>query len=253
MQGPTNPWDAIVDTPPYTYAMEDMVVLIPCATHRHPMVYMTRNLWRKGIKAYVASNGTQTDAVLLHGVDIFRGTDMYARLRAVFSRPSGSDAHDRERLDAFFEAHTPSTEVRGRDLRNRFQIVSDCFQIGSDTFQIVSDSFQTGSDTFQIGSDSFQIVSDSFQTGSDSFRIGSDSFQTGSDSFQIGSVRRTRWFCTGWTSFEAPMCTRGCGPCFRVPPGRRRATAKRWTPSSNRTPPPPRCVVWTLGFRGGGG
>ena len=54
-----NPWDAIVDTPPYTYAPTDMVVLIPCATHRHPMVYMTRNLWRKGIKAYIASNGTQ--------------------------------------------------------------------------------------------------------------------------------------------------------------------------------------------------
>jgi len=50
----------------------------------HSLVYASRGAWREGIRTFVASNGTQTDAVLLHGPESLRGTPLYAKLQVLF-------------------------------------------------------------------------------------------------------------------------------------------------------------------------
>jgi hypothetical protein len=38
------------------------------------LVYMSRHSWRHGLKTYIASNGTQEDAVLIHGAHMLHDT-----------------------------------------------------------------------------------------------------------------------------------------------------------------------------------
>jgi hypothetical protein len=109
--GPSDLWvpentTADPSTPRHAVTDEDLLVAIPTATFRHKcadssllcpvhfaswgpsthnpnsprgrrggarsLVYMSRHSWRHGLKTYIASNGTQEDAVLIHGAHLLR-------------------------------------------------------------------------------------------------------------------------------------------------------------------------------------
>lgn len=73
-------------------------------------MYASRDSWRRGVRTFVFSNGSQTEAVLLHGPDALKDTHLYPKLEAAYSA-TGEVERDRTALDAFFQAETPPWEV----------------------------------------------------------------------------------------------------------------------------------------------
>ncbi|KAK3240734.1 hypothetical protein CYMTET_49443 [Cymbomonas tetramitiformis] len=61
---------------------EDILAAVPTATHRHMVVYTTGLTWREGLKTFVASNGTQLDALELHHSKyLFGAAEVQERVR----------------------------------------------------------------------------------------------------------------------------------------------------------------------------
>mmetsp|Transcript_14392 Transcript_14392/g.27657 ORF Transcript_14392/g.27657 Transcript_14392/m.27657 type:complete len:555 (-) Transcript_14392:206-1870(-) len=96
---------------------KDLLVAIPCATHRHNLVYSSRMGWREGIKTFVASNGTQTEAVLLHGSSVLEGNRLQSMARTILDQKNDSDTNRWHRhapnstadLDALFAEENKGT------------------------------------------------------------------------------------------------------------------------------------------------
>eukprot|EP00854_Cymbomonas_tetramitiformis_P008294 gene8294-9852_t len=56
---------------------EDIVCVVPTATHRHGVVYAMQHTWRRKLRAFVASNGSQLDAIAMHGAAaVLKGTHL---------------------------------------------------------------------------------------------------------------------------------------------------------------------------------
>jgi hypothetical protein len=119
---------------PLTDFTRTLLVVVPCTTHRHSVAYSSRSGWRAGLKTFVASNGSQLEAVRRHGLESNGDQRLIERIVQVAKAPRAKNGYKKfgngemRLIQEVLEKETPPTEQWGvfpDEVPNRGQTPGD--------------------------------------------------------------------------------------------------------------------------------